>query len=152
MRRRRDAEMLVAVVIAIIVLGTVVAVVLPASDASVRKPTRRACLTHPGECATSNVIVPGDTITSTAPDDPDGAAARNAGSSWARGRDAYLREGCFYCHTQQVRPVMADAGMGPAGNAGDYVFQDPPPLGTRRIGPDLHNVGARQPFTTCDAV
>ena len=59
-----------------------------------------------------------------------------------RGRAVYLNQGCGYCHTQLVRPVLADVGLGPATETfsdalGAAVF------GSRRIGPDLAHVGGR---------
>jgi cytochrome c oxidase cbb3-type subunit 2 len=76
-----------------------------------------------------------------------------------RGREIYRSEGCHYCHTQQVRrdtrvpetadgaayPLAQDARYGPASRAEDYAADEPPLLGTARIGPDLMNVGERIP-------
>ncbi len=61
----------------------------------------------------------------------------------ARGRQVYVREGCFYCHTQFTR--LQDRGYGPLVKAGDYVFEAPHQLGTARTGPDLTNEGGRFP-------
>jgi len=66
------------------------------------------------------------------------------------GRDVYLREGCIYCHTQQVRPDGFGAdiqrGWGDRGSRpGDYVFDETHQLGTMRTGPDLHDIASRQP-------
>ena len=58
-----------------------------------------------------------------------------------RGRQIYVREGCFYCHTQFNR--LQDRGYGPLVKAGDYVFETPHQLGTARTGPDLTNEGGR---------
>ncbi len=63
----------------------------------------------------------------------------------ARGRDIYVREGCSYCHTQQVRPLPQDEPFGRPSAPGDYVYQTPQLLGTARTGPDLANIGNRQP-------
>jgi mono/diheme cytochrome c family protein len=63
----------------------------------------------------------------------------------ARGRDVYVAEGCFYCHTQQVRPLPGDAIFGRPSAPGDYSYQTPELLGSERNGPDLSNIGARQP-------
>ena len=58
------------------------------------------------------------------------------------GLDVYLNEGCWYCHTQLVRPVVADVGLGPATeNFANSL--DTPAFGIQRIGPDLAHVGAR---------
>jgi cbb3-type cytochrome c oxidase subunit II len=58
-----------------------------------------------------------------------------------RGREVFVREGCFYCHTQFTR--LQDRGYGPLVKAGDYVFETPHQLGTARTGPDLTNEGGR---------
>ena len=66
------------------------------------------------------------------------------------GRDVYIREGCIYCHSQQVRPegFGSDSarGWGSRGSLpGDYVYDRPHLLGTMRTGPDLHDIASRQP-------
>jgi cytochrome c oxidase cbb3-type subunit 2 len=63
----------------------------------------------------------------------------------AAGRDVYVANGCGYCHTQQVRPLPGDKVFGRPSVAGDYAYQTPELLGSERTGPDLINVGARQP-------
>ena len=63
----------------------------------------------------------------------------------ARGRQVYKREGCGFCHTQFVRDLPMDRPYGRPSRPGDYVLEDPPMLGTQRTGPDLADVGARQP-------
>lgn len=67
-----------------------------------------------------------------------------------RGREIYKREGCWYCHTQQVRAFEANEGMihqkgdiGPESQAGDYYYQSPVFWGTERQGPDLTHVASR---------
>ncbi len=67
------------------------------------------------------------------------------GSVEERGREVYVQEGCVYCHTQQVRPVIADVGLGPVSQPGDYAELDAPLLGYRRLGPDLMHAGSREP-------
>jgi cytochrome c oxidase cbb3-type subunit 2 len=62
-----------------------------------------------------------------------------------RGRRVYLREGCGFCHTQFVRDLPMDRPFGRPSRPGDYALEDPPMLGTQRTGPDLANVGSRQP-------
>ena len=68
-----------------------------------------------------------------------------------RGRDIYLREGCHYCHTQQVREPEADRGMvrqrgdiGPESVPGDFYYQSPVFWGTLRQGMDLAHVASRK--------
>jgi len=66
-----------------------------------------------------------------------------------RGREVYIANGCVYCHTQQPRdrnlgPDL-QRGWGRASVPGDYVYDKPHLLGTMRTGPDLLNIGARQP-------
>lgn len=60
----------------------------------------------------------------------------------ADGRQVYLAEGCWYCHTQQVRVNVTDVGLGSVSLPGDYVYETPVLLGEQRIGPDLMHVGA----------
>jgi cytochrome c oxidase cbb3-type subunit I/II len=61
-----------------------------------------------------------------------------------RGRQVYLREGCWYCHSQYVRPVTGETRRwGPVSEAGEYAFDVPHLWGTRRIGPDLTRVGLK---------
>jgi cytochrome c oxidase cbb3-type subunit I/II len=62
----------------------------------------------------------------------------------ARGRRIYIREGCWYCHSQYVRPVTKeDLRWGPVSEAGEYAFDLPHLFSTRRIGPDLTRVGLK---------
>ena len=70
-------------------------------------------------------------------------------SAELRGREVYIANGCIYCHTQQPRaknfaPDLS-RGWGRATVAGDYAYDSPHLLGTMRTGPDLMNVGVRQP-------
>ncbi len=60
------------------------------------------------------------------------------------GRNVYLREGCWYCHSQYVRPVAGeDQRWGPVSQVGEYAHDRPHLLSTRRIGPDLTRVGLK---------
>ena len=59
------------------------------------------------------------------------------------GRELYVQEGCWYCHTQQVREVRTDLGLGPVSQPGDYAHDPVGLAGARRIGPDLTHVGLR---------
>ena len=61
-----------------------------------------------------------------------------------RGRQVYTREGCWYCHSQYVRPVTGETRRwGPVTQAGEYAFDMPHLFSTRRIGPDLSRVGLK---------
>ena len=71
------------------------------------------------------------------------AQVRTAEAS--RGRELYLRDGCGFCHTQFVRGLDMDRPYGRESVAADYAGEQPPLLGTQRTGPDLANVGIRQP-------
>ena len=70
-----------------------------------------------------------------------------------KGLKVYVNEGCVYCHTQQVRPVKPDENLGRPSAPGDFARlerpgiwrQTPAVLGSERTGPDLTNVGKRQP-------
>jgi cytochrome c oxidase cbb3-type subunit I/II len=60
------------------------------------------------------------------------------------GRGVYVREGCWYCHSQYVRPVTGETRRwGPVSEAGEYAYDVPHLFGTRRIGPDLTRVGLK---------
>jgi cbb3-type cytochrome oxidase cytochrome c subunit len=66
------------------------------------------------------------------------------------GRRVYQREGCMYCHTQQIRPLYGDemrfsvgASLAIPSDEREYVFDQPHFLGTRRIGPDLSREGGK---------
>jgi cytochrome c oxidase cbb3-type subunit I/II len=62
------------------------------------------------------------------------------------GRDIYVREGCYTCHSQMVRPFRSETlRYGPWSRAGEYVHDRPFQLGSRRLGPDLHRVGGKYP-------
>ena len=70
-------------------------------------------------------------------------------SAELRGRAVYIANGCVYCHTQQPRDRNLGPdhlrGWGRASVPGDYVYDRPHLLGSMRTGPDLFNIGARQP-------
>lgn len=70
-------------------------------------------------------------------------------SAQLRGREEYIKNGCVYCHSQQPRDKAqapdAQRGWGRASVAADYYYDSPHLLGTMRTGPDLFNIGARQP-------
>jgi len=60
------------------------------------------------------------------------------------GRDIYVREGCYTCHSQMIRPFRAETERyGHYSVAGEYVYDRPFQWGSRRAGPDLHRVGGR---------
>jgi cytochrome c oxidase cbb3-type subunit 2 len=72
------------------------------------------------------------------------ATATDYSEAEARGRRVYIREGCWYCHSQYVRPVTKeDLRWGPVSEAGEYAYDVPHLLSTRRIGPDLTRVGLK---------
>ncbi len=60
------------------------------------------------------------------------------------GRDVYVREGCYNCHSQMIRPFQAETlRYGQFSLAGEYVYDRPFQWGSKRTGPDLHRVGGR---------
>ena len=60
------------------------------------------------------------------------------------GREIYIRESCNLCHTQHVRPLLAEVKRhGPASQAGEFVYERPFLWGSKRTGPDLHRVGGK---------
>ena len=69
-----------------------------------------------------------------------------------RGREVYVSNGCVYCHSQQPRDpefgVDQKRNWGRPSTPGDYAYDSPHLLGTMRTGPDLLNIGVRQPSET----
>ncbi len=62
------------------------------------------------------------------------------------GRDIYIREGCYLCHSQMVRPMRSELlRYGEWSRAGEYAYDHPFLLGSRRTGPDLMRVGGKYP-------
>ena len=60
------------------------------------------------------------------------------------GRDIYVREGCYTCHSQMIRPFRAETERyGHYSVAGEYIYDRPFQWGSKRTGPDLHRVGGR---------
>jgi cytochrome c oxidase cbb3-type subunit II len=60
------------------------------------------------------------------------------------GRDIYIRESCTVCHSQQIRPLLAEVERyGPYSRAGEFVYDRPFLWGSKRTGPDLHRVGGK---------
>lgn len=79
---------------------------------------------------------------------PDALAPYTAAQ--LRGRQVYMANGCIACHTQQPSATGAGRadgrrGWGRPSVAADYHYDAPPLLGTMRTGPDLFNIGVRQP-------
>lgn len=83
------------------------------------------------------------------PDDQPGARTSEIEYSDAAqdGQDVYLNAGCAACHTQMVRPVVADVGLGPVTLADTNQV-----LGFRRFGPDLSDVGSRATGSQIEAI
>ena len=60
------------------------------------------------------------------------------------GRDIYVREGCYNCHSQMIRPLVAETlRYGHYSVAGEFVYDRPFQWGSKRTGPDLHRVGGK---------
>ncbi|MBN1407109.1 MAG: cytochrome-c oxidase, cbb3-type subunit I [Calditrichaceae bacterium] len=63
-----------------------------------------------------------------------------------QGRDIYVREGCYTCHSQMVRPFRSETERyGEYSKAGEFVYDHPFQWGSKRTGPDLHRVGGKYP-------
>jgi cytochrome c oxidase cbb3-type subunit 2 len=86
-------------------------------------------------------VLPGIELSKT----PPGAGVEPLTALQAEGRDVYVANGCSYCHTQQVRPLDQDKVFGRPSAPGDFAYATPELLGSERTGPDLSNIGARQP-------
>jgi cytochrome c oxidase cbb3-type subunit I/II len=62
------------------------------------------------------------------------------------GRDIYIREGCYTCHSQMIRPFRSEvARYGEYSKAGEFVYDHPFQWGSKRTGPDLARVGGKYP-------
>ncbi|MHC5109987.1 MAG: cbb3-type cytochrome c oxidase subunit II [Planctomycetota bacterium] len=75
---------------------------------------------------------------------PDGVTTESLAEALTVGHKAYVGEGCWHCHSQQVRPVSnEDRRWGRISHASEYqnVLQRPVLFGTRRVGPDLSRAG-----------
>jgi cytochrome c oxidase cbb3-type subunit 2 len=60
------------------------------------------------------------------------------------GRDIYIREGCYNCHSQMIRPFRAETlRYGHYSTAGEFVYDHPFQWGSKRTGPDLQRVGGK---------
>lgn len=60
------------------------------------------------------------------------------------GRDVYIRESCGTCHTQQIRPLLAEVKRyGPYSRSGEFAYDRPFLWGSKRTGPDLARIGGR---------
>ncbi|HUH74256.1 MAG TPA: cytochrome-c oxidase, cbb3-type subunit I [Chitinophagales bacterium] len=63
-----------------------------------------------------------------------------------QGRDIYIREGCYNCHSQQIRPFRYEvARYGEYSKAGEFVYDHPFQWGSKRTGPDLARIGGKYP-------
>ena len=75
--------------------------------------------------------------------DPDEGIAPYSALRLA-GRDVYVREGCYNCHSQMIRPFRSETERyGPYTTAGETVYNRPFQFGSKRTGPDLARVGGR---------
>jgi len=62
------------------------------------------------------------------------------------GREVYIAEGCYNCHSQMIRPLRSETERyGTYSKPGEFVYDHPFQWGSRRIGPDLHRVGGKYP-------
>ncbi len=63
-----------------------------------------------------------------------------------QGRDIYIAEGCYVCHSQMIRPFRSETERyGEYSKAGEFVYDHPFQWGSRRTGPDLHRIGRKYP-------
>lgn len=77
---------------------------------------------------------------------PDAGNTRPYTSLELAGRDVYTREGCYLCHSQQIRPLAAEVlRYGPPSTAEESMYDHPFQWGSKRIGPDLAREGKKFP-------
>lgn len=73
-----------------------------------------------------------------------GETTKPYGAVELAGRDVYIREGCSVCHSQQVRPLLAEVKRyGPYSRASESVYDRPFLWGSKRTGPDLQRIGGK---------
>lgn len=99
-----------------------------------------AAIIYGGFCIAMGVV-PGEAMSHVRPL----PGVRPLSDAQERGRAIYVSEGCSYCHTQNIRPLAQDKVFGRPSVDADYVYATPQLLGTERTGPDLSNIGLRQP-------
>jgi cytochrome c oxidase cbb3-type subunit I/II len=64
------------------------------------------------------------------------------------GRDIYIKEGCYVCHSQMIRPFRSETERyGEYSKAGEFIYDRPFQWGSKRTGPDLHRVGGKYPHS-----
>ncbi len=62
------------------------------------------------------------------------------------GRDLYIREGCYNCHSQMIRPFRSETERyGEYSKSGEFIYDHPFQWGSKRTGPDLHRIGGKYP-------
>jgi cytochrome c oxidase cbb3-type subunit I/II len=65
-----------------------------------------------------------------------------------QGRDVYIKEGCYLCHSQMIRPFRSETERyGEYSKAGEFIYDRPFQWGSKRTGPDLHRVGGKYPHS-----
>jgi cytochrome c oxidase cbb3-type subunit I/II len=64
------------------------------------------------------------------------------------GRDIYIKEGCYVCHSQMIRPFRSETERyGEYSKAGEFIYDRPFQWGSKRTGPDLHRIGGKYPHS-----
>ena len=75
-----------------------------------------------------------------------GAAQKPYTALELQGRDLYVREGCYVCHSQMIRPLVDEfQRYGEASRAEEFIYDHPFQWGSKRTGPDLHREGGKYP-------
>ena len=81
-----------------------------------------------------------------APSDPNTPQITPYSPLEQAGRDIYVREGCYTCHSQMVRPMVAEyLRYGEASRPEEFIYDHPFQWGSKRTGPDLHRIGGKYP-------
>lgn len=64
------------------------------------------------------------------------------------GRDIYIKDGCYTCHSQMIRPFRSETERyGEYSKAGEFIYDRPFQWGSKRTGPDLHRIGGKYPHS-----
>lgn len=136
-------RMMIAIV-ALFVVITITEVFFPAIEVGQEDPSLRAITSGDLNALADGSATP-QAVTALA---ELGVSADSVFAGW----ETYRNEGCVQCHTQQVRAVVADVGLGPVVTPTDVALTSFDLSGHLRTGPDLSSVGERLSFAELETV
>lgn len=135
MPRTVSVTRMIVAIVALFGVVVVTQVLFPGIEARQSDPSLRAVTFADFEAFGSGALSP-QALTALA---ESGVSADDVLSGW----EIYRNEGCVQCHTQQVRAIVTDVGLGPVVGSSDIALTDFDLTGHERLGPDLSSVGFR---------